>query len=141
MGVAAGGRGRAHFELFWRGDKVSGESGLGTWRQNRSPGWTKDVGYALQDEVRRHHYDLRNCGSKPGSPGWHACTCGQWEGYWSGFHPHVTDHLREVAVNHRAVPNTAAAEVERELAAIAAADAEQAEVAEIYGRRPLNQSD
>lgn len=33
----------------------------------------------------------------PGKPGWHHCTCG-WEGYWSGFHPHVTDHLRAVVL-------------------------------------------
>lgn len=60
------------------GDKVSGERDLCSWRQNRSPGWTKDIGYALQDEVSRHHFDLKNRGSKPDSPNWHACTCGEW---------------------------------------------------------------
>lgn len=119
---------------------MSGERDLGAWRQNRSPGWTKDVGYALQDEVSRHHYDLRNRGAKPDSPGWHTCTCGQWEGYWSGFHPHVTDHLRDKAVNHRPVSDTSAEEIERELATIAAADAEHAENDEIYGRGPIDDS-
>ncbi|SIH19991.1 Uncharacterised protein [Mycobacteroides abscessus subsp. abscessus] len=122
------------------GDKVSGERDLCSWRQNRSPGWTKDIGYALQDEVSRHHFDLKNRGSKPDSPNWHACTCGEWEGYWSGFHPHVTDHLREKAVTFRPVPDTASDEIQRELAAIAAADAEHAEIAEIYGRESADDS-
>lgn len=72
--------------------------GLADWRGNRDPGWFHDVGYALQDELRRHYYELRDGGSKPDDPGWHTCHCGEWEGYWSGFHPHVTDHLRAVVL-------------------------------------------
>lgn len=43
-------------------------------------------------------------------------------------------------MNHRPVPDTAAEEIERELAAIAAADAEHAEIAEIYGRGSIDDS-
>lgn len=60
------------------------------------PGGTDDVGYALQDVLNTHRYVYERKGSKPDDPGWHECTCG-WEGYWSGFHNHVANHLRFVA--------------------------------------------
>jgi hypothetical protein len=63
------------------------------WRANRAPGWTKDIGYALQTIVRSHRYEVRLPGAKPEDPGWHPCSCG-WEGYWSAFEPHVADELR-----------------------------------------------
>ena len=68
---------------------------LETWREVRGSGWFKDYGYELQDVLRHHRYDYNRKGAKPDDPGWHACTCG-WEGYWSGFEPHVADHLRAV---------------------------------------------
>lgn len=67
------------------------------WRENRQPGWHRDIGYALQDEVRAHRYDYSTKGSKPDDPGWHACRCG-WEGYWCDFEPHVADQLRALVV-------------------------------------------
>ena len=73
-------------------------TGDDSWRRNRERGWYRDVGYALQDVLRAHRYDLRKKGSKPDDPGWHECSCGEWEGYWSSFEPHVADHLREVAL-------------------------------------------
>lgn len=68
------------------------------WRWNRERGWFHDIGYTLQDVLRTHRYDTRTKGSKPDDPGWHECSCGAWEGYWSDFHPHVADHLRAVVV-------------------------------------------
>jgi hypothetical protein len=84
---------------------------LGEWRQNRERGWTNDPGYAFQDVVRQHRYDYRNKGSKPADPGWHVCSCGGWEGYWSGFEPHVADHLR--ATHERIVAARVGEVVER----------------------------
>ncbi len=72
---------------------MSAEHELDHWRSNRAPGWTHDIGYALQDVMRAHRYELQEKGSKPDDPGWHPCTCG-WEGYWSSFEPHVADELR-----------------------------------------------
>lgn len=43
---------------------------------------------------RGHRYDLSAKGSRPSDPGWHECSCREWEGYWSAFEPHVADHLR-----------------------------------------------
>lgn len=75
-----------------------GPEHLVEWRKNRAPGWYRDIGYLLQDVVRDHRYDYKRKGIKPDDPGWHACSCKEWEGYWSGFEPHVADHLRRVAV-------------------------------------------
>jgi hypothetical protein len=74
---------------------------LSDWRKSREPRWYRDIGYALQDVLGDHRFDLKNKGAKPDDPGWHACTCGEWEGYWSSFHPHVADHLRVVALRDR----------------------------------------
>ena len=68
---------------------------LAAWRKGREPGWTRDIGYRLQDELQRHSY--RYDRPKPDDPGWNYCTCG-WEGYWCEFNPHVADHLREVVI-------------------------------------------
>jgi hypothetical protein len=77
-------------------------NGDDAWRESREPGWYRDVGYALQDALRLHLYDYRRKGEKPDDPGWHECTCGTWQGYWSGWQPHVADHLRDVALGlHR----------------------------------------
>lgn len=72
------------------------------WREYKEPGsgWQNDIGYKLQDVLQAHHYDYKNKGEKPDTVGWHACTCGQWEGYWSGFEPHVADQLREAVSSH-----------------------------------------
>jgi hypothetical protein len=94
---------------------------LGEWRQNRERGWTNDPGYAFQDVVRQHRYDYRNKGSKPADPGWHVCSCGGWEGYWSGFEPHVADHLR--ATHERIVAARVGEVVERVEAVLDGADA------------------
>lgn len=72
----------------------------GAWRLSREPGWHKDVGYELQTVLGAHQYEYRAV-PKADDPGWHACSCGNWEGYWSDFHPHVTDQLRAVAVRTR----------------------------------------
>ena len=64
------------------------------WRDNRESGWYTDIGYALEGVLRKHQYNYKATNSKPDDPGWHACTCGDWEGYWSDFEPHVADHLR-----------------------------------------------
>ena len=76
---------------------------LAAWRENREPGWFRDIGYALQDVLTAHRYDYKRKGSKPDDPGWHECTCG-WEGYWSSFHPHVADHLRACVTDRRIPP-------------------------------------
>lgn len=80
---------------------------LHAWRANRERGWSRDIGYSLQDVLGAHHYDLFNKGSRPEDPGWHTCRCG-WEGYWVDFHPHVADHLRNIVIpasgmNHTAI--------------------------------------
>jgi len=69
---------------------------LAQWCESREPGWYHDIGYRIQDVLRGHGYETCKKGSKPDDPGWHECTCGEWEGYWSGFQPHVTDHLRHL---------------------------------------------
>lgn len=73
-------------------------SNAGAWREPKERGWHKDIGYELQDVIRAHRYDYQNKGEKPDEIGWYACTCGDWEGYWSGFEPHVADYLRAVIV-------------------------------------------
>lgn len=74
------------------------EDGAGAWRESRQPGWFHDIGYALQDVLHSHRYEFAKKGVKPDDPGWHECSCGEWQGYWSGFEPHVADHLRAVVV-------------------------------------------
>jgi hypothetical protein len=44
-------------------------------------------------ELRRHHYDLSDRGSKPDDPGWHRCDPCGWEGYWCDWQPHVAEHI------------------------------------------------
>lgn len=83
---------------------------LSAWRTNREPKWYRDIGYALQEIIQRHRYDYDNKGTKPQAPGWHMCSCGAWEGYWSGFQPHVANHLRNAVIPAEPVvsenPNT-----------------------------------
>jgi hypothetical protein len=43
--------------------------------------------------LRRHLYVYGDKGSKPSDPGWHVCSCGSWEGYWSGYQPHVAEQI------------------------------------------------
>ena len=51
-----------------------------------------DLVWALQYVITHHTYDTtRRTESKPDDPGWHACRCGLWEGYWSGFNAHVAE--------------------------------------------------
>lgn len=80
-------------------DGATGVEEISAWRGERGPGWTRDIGYALGDVLDRHRYDTRSRASKPDDPGWHPCSCG-WEGYWSAFHDHVADHLRQVVLRH-----------------------------------------
>ena len=68
---------------------------LSDWRENREPGWTKDIGYQLEGVLIEHVYLVHAPVIKAGDPGWHPCSCG-WEGYWSSFNEHVADHLRAV---------------------------------------------
>lgn len=70
------------------------EDGAGAWRENREFGWYRDIGYELQKVIQTHRYRYDAKGEKPDDPGWHECSCGGWAGYWSGFEPHVADHLR-----------------------------------------------
>jgi len=49
--------------------------------------------WLVLEELRRHRYDLANKGSKPTDPGWHACSCGAWEGYWCDYQPHVAEQI------------------------------------------------
>lgn len=51
-----------------------------------------DEYWAVMDVLGAHRYDYNIPTSKTDSPGWNACTCG-WEGYWSEFHPHVTEQM------------------------------------------------
>ena len=71
------------------------DESLSAWRDNREPRWYLDIGYALQDVLERHRYEIHKKGAKPDDPGWHECCCG-WEGYWCDFHSHVADHQRAV---------------------------------------------
>lgn len=86
------------------------------WRKNREPGWASDIGYKLQDELNEHDYQLSKPGSKPESPGWHPCKCGQWQGYWPSFHPHVADRLRELVEAELATVKAELAEAKEQLA-------------------------
>lgn len=74
--------------------------GFEVWRDDHGPQWFRDVGYALEDVVRKHRYEYDRKGIKPDDPGWHECSCGAWQGYWSGFHSHVADHLRALVEPH-----------------------------------------
>ncbi len=56
--------------------------------------------YEVMDTLRAHYYDVRKKGSKPNDPGWHQCRCGNWEGYWSGWHEHVASDLLEHLTVH-----------------------------------------
>lgn len=73
---------------------------LEEWRENREPRWYLDFGYAIQDVIQHHRYAYERKGDKPDDPGWHECSCGEWAGYWSGFEPHVVDHLRALLAPH-----------------------------------------
>ena len=46
--------------------------------------------WAVIDTLQGHRYDYNDKGSKPNDPGWHACSCGEWEGYWCAFE---SEHL------------------------------------------------
>lgn len=48
------------------------------------------VKWAVIDALQGHRYDYNNKGSKPNDPGWHTCSCGEWEGYWCAFE---SEHL------------------------------------------------
>lgn len=66
----------------------------GRWCNRCGPGWHKDIGYQLQAVLGTHQYSANLQSSRLDDPGWHGCSCGEWEGYWSSFHPHVADQLR-----------------------------------------------
>ncbi|MCT7373219.1 hypothetical protein A7R75_29955 [Mycolicibacterium llatzerense] len=70
---------------------------MSNWRELRNDGWYNDIGYQMQDEIRRHTYLTTGPRTKLDDPGWNRCTCG-WQGYWCEFHPHVTDQLRELVM-------------------------------------------
>lgn len=72
--------------------------GAEAWRESREPGWFRDVGYVFEKVLGEHRYDIKRKGIKPDDPGWHECSCGNWQGYWSGFHPHLADHLRAAVI-------------------------------------------
>jgi hypothetical protein len=72
-----------------------------SWRASREPGWHQDIGYQLQDVLRAHQYSRSS--SRPDDPGWLACSCGHWQGYWCDFHPHVADELRVVVAELEAL--------------------------------------
>ena len=83
---------------------VLSSTGLLVHHQNRAgdpdetvhiEGPRHDIGWAVLDTVRAHRYDyVRPCVTpgKEDDRGWHACRCG-WEGYWTGFEPHLTDSI------------------------------------------------
>jgi hypothetical protein len=75
---------------------LNGRSG---WRESREKYWYHDVGYRLEVALRSHRYEVGAKGDKPDDPGWNECSCRTWEGYWSGWHSHVADHLRSVATD------------------------------------------
>jgi hypothetical protein len=75
---------------------VTGDS---TWSKTRETGWHRDIGYEILSALRLHSYDSHIRGSeKPDDPGWHVCRCGAWQGYWSSWHIHVTDHVRSLVL-------------------------------------------
>lgn len=76
-------------------------NGDDSWRESRENRWYRDVGYELEQVIRLHRYEHHLKGEKPDDPGWHECSCGTWEGYWSSWHSHVADHLRAVALMPR----------------------------------------
>ena len=49
------------------------------------------LGKIVQYIVQDHNYSYRDKGSKPSDPGWHRCSCMEWEGYWVSFAGHVGD--------------------------------------------------
>lgn len=51
-----------------------------------------DIEFGL---LNKHHYLSLKPGTKPDDPGWHSCRCGDWEGYWSGYHRHVAEVIAE----------------------------------------------
>lgn len=71
---------------------------LGAWRKDRAKHWYRDIGYTFQEIIQSHRYDYLDKGSKPQDPGWHMCSCRTWEGYWSGYEPHVANHLRNAVI-------------------------------------------
>lgn len=64
--------------------------------------------WALQYVISSHTYDTRTrTDSKPDDPGWHACRCGTWEGYWSGFNTHVAEDQLKMLVAAGVMPEEA----------------------------------
>lgn len=55
--------------------------------------------WAVLTVLREHRYDYRDKGAKPDDPGWHRCSCG-WEGYWSGWQPHVAENVTQTVRTH-----------------------------------------
>lgn len=58
--------------------------------------------YAVVQALRKHSYGYENRGSRPDDPGWHACRCQDWEGYWCNFYddhlaPEILQALKEVS--------------------------------------------
>lgn len=51
--------------------------------------------WALLEVLRSHRYEIHLSGINPDDPGWHPCSCGIFEGYWSGWHPHIAKELRK----------------------------------------------
>lgn len=55
--------------------------------------------WALQHIISGHRYEDRTrTTTKPDDPGWHACRCGEWEGYWSDYNHHVAEHQLKVLI-------------------------------------------
>ena len=73
---------------------------LSGWRMERGEKWYKELGWAFLSVVQSHRYDYADKGDKPDDPGWHVCTCRTWQGYWTGFDTHVTNHLRKEALEN-----------------------------------------
>jgi hypothetical protein len=49
--------------------------------------------WSVLETMQKHVYDYDSKGSRPDSPGWHTCRGCSWEGYWSGFQPHVAEEV------------------------------------------------
>ena len=48
--------------------------------------------WGVLDVLRGHRFKQEErTESKPDDPGWRACSCSEWEGYWPSWQPHVAE--------------------------------------------------
>lgn len=98
-------------------ERRQGTSQIVDTRNRRRPQRPGALAWGMASILNMHRFEVGQYdkkGSKPDDPGWWGCSCGTWEGYWSGFNRHVAEDQIEMLIDAGVLPRPEAQEAPRE---------------------------